>query len=124
MFCLILQEDDCLAFDFDAAAVVKCYFHTDASYVDNSNPNADGVDQYVRVSVPCPDDATTGKYASLFEISKLTFIIKLSAFFFSHDHCRDMQCFFLLWNNSNVLLLFILFVNCDIFFDCLFCCIL
>ena len=80
MFCFILQEDDCLAFDFDAAAVVKCYFHTDASYVDNSNPNAYGVDQYVRVSVPCPDDSTTGKYASLFEITKLVLLSNLAAF--------------------------------------------
>ena len=63
MFCFFLQDDDCLAFDFDAVAVVKCYFHKNASYVTNANPNADGVDQYVRVTVPCPDDATTGKSA-------------------------------------------------------------
>ena len=80
MFCFVLQDDDCLAFDFDAAAEVKCYFHTDASYVNNSNSIAPGVDQYVRVKAPCTDDATTGKWASLFEITKLSFIIQLSAF--------------------------------------------
>ena len=55
MFGCIFQNNKCLAFDYDDAAVVKCYHHVDAAYKDNANPNAQGVDQYVRVKVVCPD---------------------------------------------------------------------